>query len=188
LRPVLGHASTDREELEVSASPAPPVEGDVLVTADGYERLCAELEALRTERRAALTEQLREAREDGDPDNPVLFELLEERAQLEGRISFLEAHIAAAQVVRPSRNGAAGIGSCVRVRHCDSGDVAEYDLVGPIESDVGNGRVSVGAPVGRALLGRLGGETVVVETPRGAQQLEILAVIPAAARTVKEAA
>ena len=164
----------------MSVSPAPHVDKDVLVTADGYKRLCAELETLRTVRRAALTEQLRDAREDSDPDNPVLFDLLEEQAQLEGRISLLEAQVAAAQVVRPAGDGSAGIGSCVRVRHCDSGDVAEYDLVGPIESDVGNGRVSVGAPVGRALLGRVGGDTVVVETPRGPKQLEILAVIAGA--------
>ena len=78
------------------------------VTADGYERLRAELEALRTVRRAALTEQLREAREDGDPDNPVLFDLLEEQAQLEGRINLLEAQIAAARVVGPRGDGRLG--------------------------------------------------------------------------------
>lgn len=139
-------------------------------------------------RRGALTEQLREAHEDSDPDNPLLFDLLEEQAQLEGRISVLEAQVAAAQVVRHAADGSAGIGSCVRVRHCDSGDIAEYDLVGPIESDVGNGRVSVGAPVGRALLGRVGGDTVVVETPRGPAQLEILAVIAADERHAREAA
>ena len=171
----------------MSAAPALPDEDALLVTADGYERLCAELEALRTVRRAVLTEQLREAREDRDADNPVLFDLLEEQAQLEGQISLLEAQVATAQVVRPARDGAAAIGSCVRVRHCDSGDVAEYDLVGPIESDVGNGRVSVRAPVGRALLGRLAGETVDVETPRGRQQLEILAVSPATTQTKKAA-
>jgi transcription elongation factor GreA len=172
----------------VIAFPARDVDDDLLVTADGYQQLCAELEALRTARRASLTEQLREAREDGDPDNPVLFDLLEELAQLEGRINLLEAQVAAARVVRPAGDGKAGIGSCVRVRHCDSGDVAEYHLVGLIESDVGNGRVSVAAPVGRALIGRLGGETVVVETPRGRQELDILAVIPGGVRTVKEAA
>ena len=172
----------------MSATPAPHVEDDVLVTADGYKRLCVELEALRTVRRAALTEQLREAREDRDIDNPLLFDLLEEQAQLEGRISLLEARVAAAQVVRHAADGSAGIGSCVRVRDCDSGDVAEYDLVGPIESDAGNGRVSVGAPVGRALLGRVGGDTVVVDTPRGQKQLEILAVIAADAGDAREAA
>jgi transcription elongation factor GreA len=172
----------------VSAFSAVDVDDDLLITAHGYEQLRAELEELRTARRAALTEQLREAREDGDPDNPILFDLLEEQAQLEGRINLLEAQIAAARVVVPAMDGRAGIGSCVRVRHCDSGDVAEYDLVGPIESDVGNGRVSVAAPVGRALIGRLCGDTVVVETPRGRQELEILAVVPDAVRPAKEAA
>lgn len=161
---------------------------DLLVTAYGHGQLRAELEALRTVGRAALTEQLREAREDGDPDNPMLFDLLEEQAQLEGRINQLETQLAAARVAAPAGNGAAGIGSLVRVRHCDSGDVAEYDLVGSIESDVGNGRVSVGAPVGRALVGRVGGETVVVETPRGTQQLEILAVLTADRPAATEAA
>ncbi len=161
---------------------------DLLITAHGYEHLRAELEDLRTIRRAALTEQLREAREDRDADNPILFDLLEEQAQLEGRINLLEAQIAAARVVVPTGDGRAGIGSCVRVRHCDSGDVADYDLVGPIESDVGYGRVSVDAPVGRALSGCASGETVVVETPRGRQAIEILAVTPAVARTVEEAA
>jgi transcription elongation factor GreA len=179
----LGHAFPDREEFEMSAAPALHAEDDVLVTAGGYERLRTELEMLRTVRRAELTEQLREAREDSDPDNPVLFDLLEEQAQLEGRISLLEAQVAAAQVVGHTADGSAGIGSCVRVRHCDSGDVAEYDLVGPTESDVGNGRVSVGAPVGRALLGRVAGDAVVVETPRGPRQLEILAVSPGAGDT-----
>ena len=89
----------------MSATPDPHVEDDVLVTADGYKRLCAELEALRTVRRAALTEQLREAHEDSDPDNPLLFDLLEEQAQLEGRISVLQAQVAAAQVVRHTADG-----------------------------------------------------------------------------------
>jgi transcription elongation factor GreA len=76
----------------------------------------------------------------------------------------------------------------VRLRHGDSGEIAEYELVGPIESDVGNGRVSVGAPVGRALVGRRRGSTVAVETPRGTMQLEILSVVPVVQRAAKDAA
>lgn len=164
----------------MSPSPAPHADQDLLITADGYERLRTELETLRTVRRTALTEQLREAREDSDPDNPMLFELLEEQAQLEGRIGLLEAQVAGAQVARPVGNGAAAIGSGVRVRDSDTGDIAEYYLVGAIESDVGNGRISAGAPVGRALLGGTAGDVVVVETPRGQKRLEILAVVAGA--------
>lgn len=172
----------------MSAFSAGTADDELLVTAHGYEQLCEELETLRTERRAALTDQLREAREDGDPDNPMLFNLLEEQAQLEARINLLEAQVAAAQVVRPAGDGTAGIGSCVCVRHSDSGDVVEYDLVGPVESDIGNGRLSVGAPVGRALVGRSSGDKVVVETPVGRQELEVLSVMTAGARAEKRAA
>jgi transcription elongation factor GreA len=171
----------------VSASPAPIVD-EVLVTADGYEQLCAELETLRTQRRQELTEYLREVREDGDPDNPALFDLLEEQAQLEWRIALLEAQTAAACIVAPAADGTAGIGSCVRVRDGDSGEVAEYELVGAIEVDVGNGRVSVSAPVGRALLGHRRGDCVAVDTPRGTTRLEVLSVRPVARRQAKNAA
>ena len=172
----------------MSAFPATTDGTDVLVTAAGYAQLCAELETLRTVSRQELSEQLRDVREDGDPDNPMLFDLLEEQAQLERRIALLEAQAATAHIVGPAANGAAGIGSCVRVRHGDSGEVAEYELVRPIESDVGNGRVSVGAPVGRALVGCRRGAIVAAETPRGTMQLEILTVGPVAQRSAKQAA
>jgi transcription elongation factor GreA len=117
-------------------------------------------------------------RADGDAESPALFELLEEQAQLERRIGLLEVHVAAVRVVAPARDGRAAVGSSVRVRDRESDDVAEYELVGSIEPDVGNGRVSISAPVGRALAGRRRGETVVVQTPRGRRDLEILAVSP----------
>jgi len=184
----LGQAFLDREEFEMSAFPATSDGTDVLVTAAGYAQLCAELEALRTVSRQKMSEQLRDVREDGDPDNPMLFDLLEEQAKLERRIALLEAQAAAAHIVGPTADGTAGIGSCVRVRHGDSGEVAEYELVGPIESDVGNGRVSVAAPVGQALVGRRRGATVAVETPRGTMELEVLSVGRLDQHTAKEAA
>ena len=110
---------------------AAAIDGDVVVTADGYRKLCAELETLRTVRRQEMTEYLRDARADRDPDNPMLFDLLEEQAKLEGRIKLLDAQVAVARIADPATDGTAGIGSCVRVRHCDSDDVAEYNLVGP---------------------------------------------------------
>jgi transcription elongation factor GreA len=183
----LATPSPDREEFEVSAFPAPIVD-DELVTAGGYEQLCAELETLRTLRRQEMSAHLREVREDGDPDNPALFDLLEEQAQLEWRIALLEAQTAAACIVTPAADGTAGIDSCVRVRHGDRGEIAEYELVGAIESDVGNGRVSVSAPVGRALLGHRGGDSVAVDTPSGTTRLEVLNVRPVARRQARKAA
>jgi transcription elongation factor GreA len=161
---------------------------DLLVTAEGYEELCLELEVLRADRRE-LSERLRDARDDGHlADNPALFELLEEQAKLDWRISVREGHIAAAQIAAPAADGSAGIGSCVRVRDVASGEIDEYELVGAIQSDVGNGRVSVRAPVGRAVVGRRAGTVVDVETPRGQRALEILRVRAGGDRLTREAA
>jgi transcription elongation factor GreA len=161
---------------------------DLLVTAHGYEQLRLELEALRADR-DQMSERLRDARADGHlADNPTLFELLEEQAKLDWRIAVREGHIAAAQIAVPTADGIAGIGCCVCVRDVASGQVDEYELVGAIQSDVGDGRVSVRAPVGRAVVGHRVGTVVEVETPGGRRALEILHVRPSGSRLAKEAA
>ena len=152
----------------------------VLISAAGHVRLSRELDTLRSDARRDLTERLREAREDGDlEDNPVLGDLLEEQAQLEQRISLLEARLRSAEIVLPVDDGRAGIGTLVRVRDLVADSTHEYELVGTLESDVVRGRVSVEAPVGRALVGRLPGERLDVDTPRGVMELEVVDVRPA---------
>lgn len=162
----------------------------LFVTADGYEQLRSELERLCTDGRAEMREQLREAREDGHlANNPALYDLLEEQVQLEQRIAILEGQLAAAEIVVPPAHGAASIGSVVRVRDRQTGDLAEYELVGRIESDIANGRVSVDAPVGRALVRRSAGAVVDVETPSGRLGLKVLSVRTRGARpAAREAA
>jgi len=156
------------------------VEATVLISAAGYDRLSREIETLRTDARRALTERLREAREDGDlEDNPVLGDLLEEQVQLEQRISLLEARVRSAEIVEPPTDGRAGIGTLVRVRDLAAGSTHEYELVGPLESDVDSSRVSVKAPVGQALVGGRPGDRLDVETPRGVLELEVVDVSPA---------
>jgi transcription elongation factor GreA len=182
----VGRASAERKEFEVSAFPAAS-DRELLVTPKGYARLVDDLRALTTVRRPELAEHFRQARLDADQDSPLLFDLLEEQAQLEARISLLEGQLAAARIVEPTSDGSAAIGSRVRVRH-GSGEIAEYELVGPVESDAGNGRVSIEAPVGRALLGARAGDTVLIETPRRTEQAEILSVGAAARPRERSAA
>ena len=160
---------------------AVPMEHDVedgtLITAGGLARLEQELEGLRDVGRQELAERFRTARNDGDvAENPALIDLLEEHAQLERRIAVLEMYVGNARVVAPARDGVAGVGTSVRVRESATGEVTEYELVGAVEADVGNGRVSLAAPVGRALFGRRKGDLVEARTPRGTVALEVLAV------------
>ena len=149
---------------------------NMLISPDGYEHRCRELDALRNDARRALAQRLHEARQDGDlSDNLALQDLLEEQAYLEQRIALLEAQLALAVIVAPPADGRAGIGSVVRVRDGD-GATFEYELVGPLESDVGNARVSIAAPVGEALFGQRAGARVEVATPRGPLALEVVSV------------
>ena len=123
------------------------------MSAEGYEYLCRELDTLRDLGRRELGERLRDARGHGDlADNPMLQDLLEEQAQLERRIAILDAQLAAAEIITPAADGRVGIGSVVRARDGE-GMAFELELVGPLESDAVNGRVSMHAPVGRALVG-----------------------------------
>ena len=110
------------------------------------------------------------------------------QAHLERRISLLEARLRAAEIVEPATDGYAGIGTVVQVRDLAAGSEHDYELVGPLESDVGNGRVSVEAPVGRALVGRRPGDRLDVETPRGILGLELLEVRPAPDATLEREA
>jgi transcription elongation factor GreA len=153
-----------------------------LVTREGYEHLRAEIAKL-CDARPEMIERLRDARDNGNlDDNPTLYEVLEEQAQLEQRIAQLRRQLAAAKVVQPKGNGIAGIGNSVRLRDLATNEVVEYELVGGIEANVGDGRVSIAAPVGRAVLGARAGEMVDVTTPRGNVQLEVLEVRAISAR------
>jgi transcription elongation GreA/GreB family factor len=148
-----------------------------LVTAEGYAQLRAELEELLTEARGDMSARVERARTDGDlADNSALYDALEEQTQLERRIAALEEQLAGARIAEPPVDGTAGVGSWIRVRDEATGEIAQYELVGAIETDVGNGRVSVDAPVGRALAGRRRGDVVEVGTPRGLVRLELLDV------------
>jgi transcription elongation factor GreA len=152
---------------------------DSLITADGYELLRHELEQLRSAGRRELAERIAHVREDGSlDDNLALIAVLEEQAQLDARIGALTARLAEARVAPPPRDGSAGIGCAVRVRRVDTDEVDEYELVGALDPDIGNGRVSLAAPVGRALAGCRPGAHVEVAAPRGLLVLEVLSVRP----------
>jgi transcription elongation factor GreA len=167
---------------------ATPVVDDLVVTADGYQRLSAELESLRSEGCRAMSERLRDVRADGHlDDNPELFDVFQEQAQLERRIATLEARLAWARIAPPNGDGDAGIGSSVQLRDLETSELLEYELVGAIEGDVGQGRLSVEAPVGRALLGAAAGDIVAVACPRGELCFEVLNVTDAEHRVRKAA-
>lgn len=150
---------------------------DLTITAEGYELLHSELETLRTDGRREMSERLRETRA-GAPldDNPALFEAFQEQAQLERRIALLEAHLLGARIAEPDPTGSAGVGSLLRLRDLETDELVEYTLVGVMEANPGQGRVSVDAPVGRALIAATSGDVVTVACPNATRRFEVLGV------------
>lgn len=157
--------------------PATAAVDDSTITAEGYELLLSELDTLRTAGRREMSERLREARAEAtSDDNPTLFAAFQEQAQLEQRIAVLEGHLSGARIAEPTVDGIAGIGSHVRLRDLETAELVEYTLVGAIEANPSEGRVSVDAPVGRALIAATPGDVVNVACPRGELRFEVLAV------------
>ncbi len=154
--------------------------GDVerVLTPAGYARLMAELDYLRTVRRHELAERLRSAREVGVWDSPEYLSAREEQAFVEGRIATLEKLLAQAEVVEVVPSTAwpsVEVGSTVTLRD-ETGEEEQYAIVGAMEAEPGEGRISNQSPVGRALMGHRSGETVDVETPMGPRRLTIVQI------------
>jgi transcription elongation factor GreA len=150
----------------------------ILLTEAGLRAREAELEQLRAAKRRDIGRELREARGYGEPaGNDEYLATREDEAIIDARIASLEAMLAQASVVKHGgRPGVVGIGSVVNVDEVASGAGARYRLVGSHEAQ-GPGDVSIGSPVGRALLGRGAGDTVAVALPDGrARALRIASV------------
>ena len=154
-------------------------EQEVILTREGLKQLEDELENLRTVKRAEVKERLKEAIALGDlSENPEYDDAKNEQAFMEGRILELEKMIRNAKVIDEDahQEGTVTVGSLVKVKDIEFDEINEYRLVGTVEADPMNNRISNESPVGRALLGRKKGEIVDVEVPAGIIKYEILEV------------
>ena len=152
---------------------------EMLITHRGLERLNAELEQLKTERRRDIAERLKQAAatEANRAENADYLSVREDQAFLERRIALLEERLCSARVVEPQLgNGRIDVGEHVRLRDLDSGERIEVELVGPLESDPHAGRISIASPLGQAIIGLRQGQIAEVNAPRGTLHFKILAV------------
>ena len=154
-------------------------EQDVILTREGLEQLEQELEELRTVKRTEVKERLKEAIALGDlSENSEYDDAKNEQAFMEGRILELEKMIRNAKVIEDGvqQEGTITVGSLVTVKDIEFDEITEYRLVGTVEADPMNNRISNESPVGRALLGHKAGEIIDVEVPAGVIQLEIVSI------------
>ena len=148
-------------------------------TPEGFERLKAELERLKTVERRDVVKAIEEARAHGDISENAEYEAAKERqAHIEGRIQELSDRLSRAEVIEPPKEPPERVQFGVRVRllDLDTDEEVVYRLVGPYESDVERGLISVTSPLGRALIGKEAGDEVEVRTPSGVRHFEILEI------------
>jgi transcription elongation factor GreA len=151
-----------------------------LLTPEGYRKLQEELVYLTEQRRKEVADRIRQAREFGDlSENSEYDDAKNEQYLLERRISEIQRRLRNAQVVerRSGSNGdAVDLGSRVTLRVVGQDSERTFEIVGANESDPTSGKLSHASPVGRAVLKRRVGERVVVSTPRGSTEYEIVNV------------
>lgn len=148
------------------------------LTAEGIKKLQEELDYLINVRRPEVARQIADAKADGDvSENAGYDEAKNTQAFVEGRILTLKNILCGAIVIE--ENGAkdsVDIGCKVTIRDVEYGDLETYSIVGSTEVDPGNGRISFRSPIGSALMGHRIGDTVVVRTPGGAVQFEVVEI------------
>lgn len=147
------------------------------MTRQGYETLRDELRRCKSILRPQNIKAIEEARAHGDLSENAEFSAAKERQGfIEGRINELEYKIAHANVIDPTKlnKDSAFFGCVVILENIDTGEEVEYQLVGPDESDVKQGRISVTSPIGKALLGKKLGDEIVVQVPAGQRHYEVI--------------
>ncbi len=143
------------------------------VTPAGYQALRKELEKLKRVERPENIRAIEEARAHGDLSENAEYAAAKDRQSfIEGRIGELEYKLASLEVIDPVDlpKDRVVFGSRVLLGNLETGEDVKYQLVGPDESDVGNGRISVVSPLGRAMLGRKPGDELIIEVPGGGQR------------------
>ena len=149
------------------------------MTAAGFSLMQAEIKRLKTVERPDVIRAIAAAREHGDiSENAEYHAAKEHQSFIEGRMAELEDKVSRADVIDVSKLSGKDIkfGATVRLSDEDTEQRVTYQIVGEIEADIKKGRLAVTSPLARALIGRSKGESVEVDTPRGAKSYEIIKV------------
>jgi transcription elongation factor GreA len=148
-----------------------------VLTPEGYEKLKQEVEYLSGEKRREIADRIRVAREFGDiSENAEYDDAKHEQALLEHRISTLRERLKNSRVLDPKeiKSDVVSIGTRVQLEDVEVGETIEYHIVGSAEADPSGNKLSNESPVGKAIIGKKKGETVVVTAPRGSLKFKIL--------------
>ena len=144
------------------------------ITANGKKELESELELLKAQR-ARIAEKIAEARDYGDlSENAEYDAAREEQGLVESRIAEIEDILSNAEMIKTSRKSTVGLGSKVELKN--GGKKISYHVVGPVEADPIEGKISNESPIGLALMGKKVGDKATVSTPKGEINYSIVSI------------
>jgi len=150
------------------------------ITREGYETLKTELAHLKTVERPENIQAIEEARAHGDLSENAEFHAAKDRQSfLVGRIEELSYKLANSDVIDPESlpRDRAIFASKVVLENVDTGEEVAYQLVGPDESDIGKGKISISSPLGKAIIGKKPGDEVTLNAPGGRRVYELVDIL-----------
>ena len=150
------------------------------ITVSGLKDLKSELENLKNVQRPKIVEAIAEARSHGDlKENAEYHAAKEQQALIESRVITINDLIARANIIDVTKienNGKVIFGSTVKVKDLETDKNISYRLVGQEEADIKKNLIFFKSPIGKSLIGKNKGDMVIVNTPSGEKNLEILDV------------
>lgn len=151
---------------------------DVLpITLRGKQMLEAELKRLTLEERPTVIRAIEEARAHGDISENAEYDAAKERqSMIEGRIGEIQGKLAGAEVIVPAdiKSDRIVFGATVEFTDTDTNEHSTYHIVGVDEADVKKNMISIISPIARAMIGKKVGDLVVVQSPKGDKEYEIV--------------
>lgn len=150
---------------------------EIYLTQSGLDDLKKELEYLRTEKRPEVINSLKEARALGDLSENAEYDAARAaQAEVEGRIKEIEVMLENVVVITGEKSDVASIGSNVKIKYVDDGEVEEYSIVGSQEADPFQNKISNESPIAKAIIGSSVGSVVEVDSPSGKYKVEIISI------------
>ena len=152
---------------------------EILLTEEGYKKMEAELEKLKTETRAEIAERIKVALGFGDlSENSEYDEAKNAQAENEDRIAELEAKLRFAKIIDDSEidTKKVQVGNTVKVLDMEFDEEVEYTIVGTTEADITQNKISNESPIGAALMGAKKGQVVEAQAPAGVIKYKIISI------------
>lgn len=147
------------------------------MTQEGYDKLSAEIDELKTNGRSEVAKAIAEARDKGDLSENAEYDAAKDaQGHLEAKINELEKALAKARIIDESQldNSKVTVLTRVTIKNLKNNATLSYKLVSETEANLKEKKISVDSPIGQGLLGKKVGDIAVIETPRGNMEFEIM--------------